>query len=170
MGRNSLHPKGLNHLPVLPPTLHPQDLSPTCPTGVSGSWPPGPSAQLIYGKGGCKQRTRGRRGTKATGLLFAPHWAQSLFTSRCRGAGAQCKEPHLPSKTPPPAVTCWQGFARSACPSSQLWSRSYGHNQHLACSVQDQESCRRCHWLESAAERLLRRAGHLGFIFPLQGV
>lgn len=92
-GRNNVHPKGLNHLPVLPPSLYPQELSPTCPTGVSGSLPLGPSSQLIYGKEGCKQRTRGRRRTKAESLLFAPHWVQSLFTSRCRGASAQRKEP-----------------------------------------------------------------------------
>lgn len=92
-GRSSSYPKGLSHLPVLLPTLHPQDLSPACPTGVSGSLPPGPSAQLIYGKEGCKQRTRGRRRTKAASLLFAPHWVQSLFTSRCRGGSAQCREP-----------------------------------------------------------------------------
>lgn len=54
---------------------HPQGLCPTCPAGVSGSEPVGPSRQLIYGKEGCEQRTRGRWRTKVAGPLSAPHSA-----------------------------------------------------------------------------------------------
>lgn len=146
MGRNSLHPKGLNHLPVLPPTLHPQDLSPTCPTGVSGSPPPGPSAQLIYGKEGCKQRTRGRRRTKAASLLFAPPRVQSLFTSRCRGASAQAKNPSpfaLQGSSTSCHLLAGAPLANLGAPS-QPWSTSYNLSQHLVCSVQGQGSPRDC--------------------------
>jgi hypothetical protein len=66
MEKNSLLSQGPNHLPVPLPAPYPQELRPTCPTGVSGLGPAGPSAQLIYGKRGCKQRTRGRQRTKAT--------------------------------------------------------------------------------------------------------
>lgn len=141
MGRNGLHPKGLNHLPVLPHTLHPQDLNPTCPTGVSGSPPPGPGARLIYGKEGCKQRTRGRRRTKATSLLFAPHWAQSLFTSRCRKAGAQGKEP-VPI-CPPRLLRLLSPVGRpSVSPLAFLLAmvQVSGPSQYLACSAQGQAS------------------------------
>lgn len=110
-----LAPKGPNHLPVLPllPAHGLQQLGPTCPTGVSGLGPARPSAQLNYGKEGCKQRTGGRSRTKGLQGFVCSSSSSKLPTSHCRGAGIQglgtypprgsrvrsC--PHCPSKAPP---------------------------------------------------------------------
>lgn len=61
----------------------PPRLCPTCPAGASGWEPRGTSAQLPYGKEGCKQRTRGRWRTKAAALGTSLN--PRLLTSHPRG-------------------------------------------------------------------------------------
>lgn len=64
----------------------PPSLCTTCPAGVSGPEPAEASAQLPYGKDGCKQRTRGRWRTKERAFVGAS-LNPRLLASHPPGAG-----------------------------------------------------------------------------------